>query len=149
LAKDASDTLVKTAFCDSVTAVQKGHLNNFEQVETHLTARLCQLETVAAEAYIGLLPRFMVRAAKSFSILKITWLMDIIRQSAKAVECSQCGGRFTGLYRAKNLKLHKERSCGVTQKGSEYRRLSCDHCETTFSRMDNLNKHVRRKHHTI
>jgi hypothetical protein len=149
LAKGASDTSVKTAFWDSIAAVQEGHLSNFEQVETHLAARLCQLETVAAKAYIDLLPRFMSRAASSFSILKITWLMGIIRQSAKAIECSQCGGRFSGKYRAKNLKLHKERSCSVTKKGSEYQRLSCDHCETTFSRMDNLNKHVRRKHHTI
>jgi hypothetical protein len=31
----------------------------------------------------------------------------------------------------------------------EYQRLSCGHCETTFSRMDNLDEHVRRKHHTI
>jgi hypothetical protein len=151
LARYAKDSSVKTTFGECSTAVQKGHLTSFEEVEAQLAVKLREIENAEAEFFVKMLPEFMDTSAALFSVLKIGRLMDVLRQSAKGglvAECSQCHQRFSGEYRAKNLKLHKERSCAVTKDTSDYQRFSCSHCKQTFTRMDNRNSHVRR-HHTI
>jgi hypothetical protein len=88
------------------------------------------------------------------TVKKITWLIAAIDQSGnggQVIECSQCQTRFTGPDRVKNCNRHLSKHCKVTRGRPDYQRVKCPYegCGQTCSRSDNLNQHVKRKHHTI
>ena len=87
-------------------------------------------------------------------IKKITWLVAAIEQSGvevQIIECSHCGERFIGPYGVKNRKRHLSKYCKAIQGQPDYELVKClyEGCGQTFIQSDNLNQHVRRKHHTI
>jgi hypothetical protein len=103
---------------------------------------------------LELLPPSVRNTPADYTIKKITWLIAAIEQSrngGQVIECSQCHKRFTGPDCVRNCNRHLSKTCKVTQERPDYQRVKCPYegCGQTCSRSDNVNQHVKRKHHTI